>query len=132
MVQRLSADSSEGPPALWAVDELAVPIAERLRLHFTTGQPTDRADKPEWLFSTAVRVTRQLAPEVAPLQAAIEAHSLQGAIHLPFEFAAAVRSAVQVGGPARLLLRVCVTGIGILLGVLCWYGLIDPFWCQTS
>jgi hypothetical protein len=32
------------------------PIAAKLRKHFASGLATDRADRPEWLFSTALKV----------------------------------------------------------------------------
>ncbi|KAK9906635.1 hypothetical protein WJX75_005264 [Coccomyxa subellipsoidea] len=82
-------------PALWAVEEVAAPIAERLRAHFAAGRPTDRPDRPEWLFETALRLVRQLAPATAPLQAAVEVHGLGDVYHVPLEFARAIRGAVK-------------------------------------
>ncbi|BDA46253.1 probable RAD50-interacting protein 1 [Coccomyxa sp. Obi] len=88
--------SSEGEtPELWAVEEVAAPITERLRAHFAAGRPTDRADRPEWLFETALRLVRQLAPATAPLQAALEVHGLGQVYHVPLEFARAIRNAVK-------------------------------------
>ena len=84
-------------PALWAIEEVAAPVAERLRAHFAAGRPTDRADRPEWLFETALRLVRQLAPGTAPLQAAVEVHGLGEVYHVPLEFARAIRGAVKVG-----------------------------------
>ena len=86
-------------PALWAVEEVAAPIVERLRAHFAAGRPTDRPDRPEWLFETALRLVRQLAPATAPLQAAVEVHGLGDVYHVPLEFARAIRGAVKVGPP---------------------------------
>lgn len=83
-------------PELWAVEEVAAPISERLRAHFAAGRPTDRADRPEWLFGTALRLTRQLAPATTPLQAAVEVHGLGQVYHIPLEFARAIRGAVKV------------------------------------
>jgi hypothetical protein len=82
-------------PALWAVEELAAPLAERLHAHFAAGRATDRADRPEWLFETALAAARRLAPDLAPLQPSVDAHGLGRAYHVPLEFARAMRSAVQ-------------------------------------
>ena len=81
---------------LWAVEEIAAPITERLRAHFASGRPTDRPEKPEWLFELALRITRQLAPGTAPLQSALDSHGLGSVYHLPLEFSRAMRTAVQV------------------------------------
>ncbi|KAK9817674.1 hypothetical protein WJX72_000495 [[Myrmecia] bisecta] len=88
-------DGLEEGPLLWAVEQIAAPLTDQLRLHFASGQPTDRIDKPEWLFGTALRLTRQLAPLLEPLQPSLAAHNLEHAYHLPFEFARALRVAVQ-------------------------------------
>lgn len=95
LLQGISSDEMEAP-ALWAVEELAAPLAERLRAHFAAGLPTDRADRPEWLFETALAAAKRLAPDLAPLQQAVEQHGLGHAYHVPLEFARALRSAVQV------------------------------------
>ncbi len=58
-------------PLLWAVQELAAPLEARLRHHFASGLPTDRPDRPEWLFATALRVAREAGPQLAPLQPAL-------------------------------------------------------------
>jgi hypothetical protein len=95
-MQGIASISEAELPTLWAVDELAAPVAERLRAHFAAGRQTDRPDKPEWLFGTALRLARALAPATTPLQAALEPHGLERAYHVPLEFARAVRGAVQV------------------------------------
>lgn len=59
--------TQEGP-VLWIAEELAAPLAARLRHHFAEGLPTDRADKPEWLFATVLRAARQLAPHAQAFQ----------------------------------------------------------------
>lgn len=41
--------------------------------------PTDRADRPEWLFATAARLAGDLGPALVPLQPAIAAAQLSGA-----------------------------------------------------
>ena len=83
-------------PALWAVEEIAAPVTERLRAHFASGRPTDRPEKPEWLFGLALRMARQLAPGTAPLQGSLEIHGLGNVYHVPLEFSRALRAAVQV------------------------------------
>lgn len=95
--QGIQASLDVDTPELWAVEEVAAPITERLRAHFAAGRPTDRADRPEWLFETALRLVRQLAPATAPLQAALEVHGLGQVYHVPLEFARAIRNAVKVG-----------------------------------
>lgn len=62
--------SQEGP-LLWAAEELAAPLAERLRHHFAGGLPTDRPDRPEWLFATALKAAQQCAPLTQELQPCI-------------------------------------------------------------
>lgn len=70
-------DGREGP-ALWAVAELADPLVARLRRHFGgQGLPTDRVDRPEWLFTTAVQLAADVSPSLVPLQPAIGAAQLQ-------------------------------------------------------
>lgn len=59
-MQGIESASEAEPPVLWAVEELAAPVAERLRAHFAAGRQTDRPDKPEWLFGTALRLVISL------------------------------------------------------------------------
>lgn len=107
----LSEANQEGP-LLWAAEELAAPLAERLRHHFAGrlwlllwykaaarrgrlaqglaasaghvcyrsldpsfrlagGLPTDRPDRPEWLFATAIKAAQQCAPLAEELQPCI-------------------------------------------------------------
>lgn len=57
--------------------EVAASLVARLRRHFGgQGMPTDRADRPEWLFDTAARLATDLAPALAPLQPAVAAAQL--------------------------------------------------------
>lgn len=95
-MQGIDPSNSFEAPALWAVEEIAAPVTERLRAHFASGRPTDRPEKPEWLFGLALRMARQLAPGTAPLQGSLEIHGLGNVYHLPLEFCRALRSAVQV------------------------------------
>lgn len=75
-VMQLGDGNGEGPP-LWGVAELAAPLVARLRRHFGgEGMPTDRADRPEWLFATAARLAADLGPALSPLQPAIAAAEL--------------------------------------------------------
>ena len=64
-------ESGAEGPLLWAVQELASPLEARLRHHFASGLPTDRLDRPEWLYTTALRVAREAGPQLAPLQPAL-------------------------------------------------------------
>eukprot|EP00884_Botryococcus_braunii_P018181 jgi/Botrbrau1/5046/Bobra.37_1s0012.1 len=104
-----SARAVEGPQ-LWAVSEVAAPLGDRLRLHFAAGLPTDRVDRPEWLFATALKIVKEHAQGLAPLQPAIEAHGLQDIYYVPFEFARAIRSVVQEILRERLLPRLVAGG----------------------
>jgi hypothetical protein len=73
-------DAVEAPqqqqPILWSAIELAMPIAQRLRHHFAEGLPTDRVDKPEWLFASAIRFVQAAAPHMEAFQPGIDAHGL--------------------------------------------------------
>ncbi len=82
------------------MEEAAAPLAASLRAHFSAGRPTDRPDRPEWLFGTALALARSLAPSLAPLQGAIAAHGLGAHYSAPLEYARAMRSAVQARAPA--------------------------------
>lgn len=56
---------------------MAAPLVARLRRHFGgQGMPTDRVDRPEWLFATAARLAADLSPALTPLQPAIAAAQL--------------------------------------------------------
>ena len=88
--------SASDPPALWAVEELTAPLAERLHHHFVGNPNTDRMEHPEWLFETVRRIAGSLAPQLAVLAPCLTAHELQSAYHLPFEFVRALCTALQV------------------------------------
>ena len=82
---------------LWAVEALAEPIAVRLRFHFASSSGSmNQPEHPEWLFQTALRYARGLAPALEGLQEIVTAHGLHETYHLPFELARALRSSVQV------------------------------------
>ncbi|KAK9861218.1 hypothetical protein WJX84_003647 [Apatococcus fuscideae] len=81
---------------LWAVEALTEPIAVRLRFHFASSSGSmNQPEHPEWLFQTALRYARGLAPALEGLQEIVTAHGLQETYHLPFELARALRSSVQ-------------------------------------
>lgn len=93
-IEEFQNNSNNNLPVLWPLEVLAAPLASMLRHHFAQGLPTDRADKPEWLFATALNITRQCAPHTAELQAAI--HHIQQSttllLLLPLEFPKAVHA----------------------------------------
>ena len=102
----LQADDTENgaapaeAPSLWAVEQVAQPLADKLRLQFGPGQPLDHPDRPELLCSLVVKLTKATAPSLAPLQAAIAAPLADLPQHwyfVPVEFARAMRGVVQVG-----------------------------------
>ena len=70
------------PPLLWPVLELAAPLEAKLRHHFASGLPTDRLDRPQWLFDTALRVAREGGTALAPLQRALQDISQSYHIHV--------------------------------------------------
>lgn len=91
--------AADGPP-LWAVEQVAQPLADKLRQQFGRGGPIDQPDRPELLLSLVIKLTRSLAPTLAPLQAAIApalADLPQHSYFVPVEFARAMRAVVQVG-----------------------------------
>lgn len=73
----LGADPGVEGPVLWPAEELARGVADRLHHHFAQGLPTDRADKPEWLFAAALKAARQCAPPGEVFQPAVDAHGLE-------------------------------------------------------
>ena len=46
-----SSSSSSGQFSLLALDWMLAPIVRRFRFHFAGKRPTNRLDRPEWLFS---------------------------------------------------------------------------------
>jgi hypothetical protein len=88
-----SPDPGGAKPVLWPALELAVPIGEQLQRHFGSGLPTDRVDKPEWLFACALKAVRGAAPLVDPFQSCVEAHDLHGAYSMQLEVAEAAQDA---------------------------------------
>ena len=47
---------------MWFAMELAKPLGACLGEQFAVDLPTGRLDHPEWLLSTALRLTRQYSP----------------------------------------------------------------------
>ncbi|EFN58829.1 hypothetical protein CHLNCDRAFT_140664 [Chlorella variabilis] len=86
----LLTEAGQEGPLLWPAEELAAPLAQRLRHHFASGLPTDRPDRPEWLFATALKAAQQCSPLAQELQPCVEAHGLQAWYSLPLEVARAV------------------------------------------
>jgi hypothetical protein len=84
--------SAEGPP-LWPAAALLAAPAAALRRHFASGLPTDRADRPEWLFAAALGAARAAAPAAEALQPAVDAHCLGDRYALPLEAARAAHEA---------------------------------------
>ncbi|GAB4820726.1 hypothetical protein N2152v2_007772 [Parachlorella kessleri] len=85
-------ESGGEPPLLWAAEALARGLAARLRHHFAEGLPTDRPDKPEWLFAAAAKAVQASAPAVAVFQPCIAAHGLEAWYDMQLELARAVQA----------------------------------------
>ena len=75
--QGMQAVEGAALPLLWPIVELAAPLEGKLRHHFASGLPTDRPDRPEWLFGTALRAAQEGGLALAPLQPAL--HNQDGA-----------------------------------------------------
>ena len=88
----LSLENGSGP-LLWPSMELVAGIAAWLRHHFGEGLPTDRPDRPEWLFAAAIKAAKQCAPAAEELQPSVDAHQLQQYYSLQLDTARAVGSA---------------------------------------
>lgn len=83
---------SEGP-VLWPAVELAAGVGVWLQHHFAQGLPTDRPDKPEWLFAAALKAARLCAPHAEAFQPCIDAHGLQPWYSMQLEAGRAVGTA---------------------------------------
>lgn len=77
-------------PRLWLGEDLAKSIGTWLQHHFASGLPTDRPDKPEWLFSGALKAVKKCCKYVEALQPCIDAHNLQNVYSIQFEMARAI------------------------------------------
>ena len=75
-------DGDSEPPLLWPIMELAAPLEAKLRHHFASGLPTDRVDRPEWLFGTALRVAREGGVALTPLQPALQDRAAPRLYHI--------------------------------------------------
>lgn len=69
-------DESKPAPLLWPLQELAAPLAQQLKVHFAQGLPTDSPDRPEWLFASALKICKIVAPHILHLQGLVEAAGL--------------------------------------------------------
>jgi RAD50-interacting protein 1 len=90
-------DGSLVAPVLWPAEELVAGVSAWLQHHFAQGLPTDRADKPEWLFAAAIKAARQCAPYAEELQPCVDAHQLQQWYSLQLEFARALDASAVAG-----------------------------------
>ena len=98
-------------PLLWPSIELVEGISGWLHHHFASGLPTDRIDKPEWLFTAALKAARLCAAAAAELQPCIDAHSLQQWYCMQFEVARAIgMAAVAPILRAHVLPRLAAAG----------------------
>ena len=84
------------PPRLWLGEDLAKCVGSWLQHHFASGLPTDRLDKPEWLFAGAIKAAKQCCKYVEALQPCINAHNMEAVYSIQFEVARAI-GAVAVG-----------------------------------
>uniref|UniRef100_A0A061SJF9 Uncharacterized protein n=1 Tax=Tetraselmis sp. GSL018 TaxID=582737 RepID=A0A061SJF9_9CHLO len=88
-------DSALPRPRLWVAQLLLEPLEQRLRFHFAGGKETARVDKPEWMFSHALRLAKEAAPEAAALNGAVQERGLPEGYSLPVEIAEGIREAVR-------------------------------------
>jgi hypothetical protein len=84
-------------PVLWPAEELVQGVSAWLYHHFAQELPTDRVDKPEWLFAAALKAARQCAPYAEELQPCVDAHQLQQWYSLQLEFARALGASAVAG-----------------------------------
>jgi hypothetical protein len=72
-VQLASAALAEQPQPkmLWCVDALAAPVIVRFRFHFRTPRPSNRPEKPEWMFVHVLSVLRTCRPFIDALAASV-------------------------------------------------------------
>lgn len=78
------------PPQLWLGEDLAKCVGSWLQHHFASGLPTDRPEKPEWLFAAAIKATQQCCKYVEALQPCINAHNMELIYSIQFEVARAI------------------------------------------
>lgn len=98
-------------PVLWVAEELARPVAHWLAHHFAGGLPTDRPDRPEWLFAAALAAVRQCAPPASSaLQPLADAQGLRGRCAVGIDLARAVAGAVADLLRTHLLPMLCAAG----------------------
>jgi hypothetical protein len=84
-------------PILWPAEELVAGVSAWLHHHFAQGLPTDRVDKPEWLFAASLKAARQCAPYAEELQPCVDAHQLQQWYSLQLEFSRALGASAVAG-----------------------------------
>lgn len=50
------------PRVLWCVEAIAAPVIVRFQFHFRTPRPSNRPEKPEWMFVHVMSVLRSCRP----------------------------------------------------------------------
>ena len=114
-------ETHEGVPLLLPAEELVQGIAVWLHHHFASGLPTDRADRPEWLFAASLKAAKQCAPAAEELQSCVDAHQLQTWYSLQLEVARAVGSVAV----ASILRGHVLPRLGELGDAAAWLHFVD-------
>lgn len=81
-------------PILWPAEELVVGVNEWIEHHFAKGLPTDRPDKPEWLFKAIIKIARILSPLSEVFQSCVDTMRWQNLYSIEFEVARAISAKV--------------------------------------
>ena len=79
-------------PVIWPAEDLVFCVRDWMYHHFASGLPTDRPDKPEWLFKTVLKVARRLAPLSEVFQPCLAALELDKVYSFAFEVCRAIAS----------------------------------------
>jgi hypothetical protein len=61
-------DTAVAAPILWAAQELAAPLSDKLLHHFANDMPPGAVERPQWLLNTVLRLCREYAPRLEFLQ----------------------------------------------------------------
>ena len=84
-----------GQPVPWAARELMAEVRQKLTAHFSSGQKTDRLDKPEWIFQFALRAAKDAQSAVHPLEKGLEGAGDSGGATLAAGVVRAVADATE-------------------------------------
>ena len=84
-----------GQPVPWAARELMAEVGQKLTAHFSSGQKTDRLDKPEWIFQFALRAAKDAQSAVHPLEKGLEGAGGSGGAMLAAGVVRAVADATE-------------------------------------